>query len=171
MNAALFLDKVIPLSGASHADVVGYAVDIPMRYAECYATLANGRKARFLNSAQFIAWSDYDGKRAYLFRNGRRRIEIRTHMEESVAPTKTGAVRQVISWPSLMIGDNDLSFIKHDNPAAGGLKRLRKFTTRDGSLLVMRRWRRVLARCIGYCGTAHAAAEDAPDALLGGAPV
>lgn len=164
MSAALFLDKIIPLNGASHADVVAYAVDIPMRYAECYATLASGRKARFLNSAQFIGWSDYDGKRAYLFRKGRRRIEIRTHVEES-------AVRQVISWPSLMIGDNDLSFIRHHNPAAGGLKRMRKFTTRDGSLLVMRRWRRVLARCIGYCETAHVAAEDAPDALLGGAPV
>ncbi|MDH3351982.1 MAG: hypothetical protein OEM60_00835 [Gammaproteobacteria bacterium] len=171
MSASLFLDKIVPLKGASHAEVVAYAIDVPMRYAECYATLANGRKARFVNAAQFIGWSDEDGKRAYLFRKGRRRIEIRTQLEESPAQTKAGLVRQVISWPSLMIGGNDLSFIKHDNPSAGRLKRMRKVTMRDGSLMVVRRWRRVLARCVGYCGTTHAVAANAPDGLLGGAPV
>jgi hypothetical protein len=167
MSASLFLDKMIPLNGASHAEVVAYAIDVPMRYAECYATLANGRKARFLNSAQFIGWSDDDGKRAYLFRSGRRRVEIRTQAGDSAVQSKTGLVRQIISWPSLVIGDKDLSFIKHDNPAAGNLKHMRKVTTRDGSLLVMRRWRRVLARCIGYCGTTHVAAANKPDGLLG----
>lgn len=171
MSASLFLDKIIPLQRASHAEVVSYAVDIPMRYAECYATLANGRKVRFRNAAQFIGWSDDDGKRAYLFRSGNRRVEIRTQDSKSAAEQQASQVRQIISWPSIMIGNRDLSFFKHDNPATGGLKRMRKVIARDGSLLVMRRWRSAFAHCVGYCGTTHAAAAQAPDGVLGGAPV
>ncbi len=38
------LDEVIPLDGASHTDVVNYSVEIPLRYAECFALLCDGRK-------------------------------------------------------------------------------------------------------------------------------
>lgn len=48
------LDQLLPLAGASHADVVRYAVDIPMRYAECFATLADGRTARLQEAQQFL---------------------------------------------------------------------------------------------------------------------
>ncbi|MBT8093727.1 MAG: hypothetical protein KJP08_02875, partial [Gammaproteobacteria bacterium] len=46
------LDQLLPLAGASHADVVRYAVDIPMRYAECFATLADGRSVRLKETQQ-----------------------------------------------------------------------------------------------------------------------
>lgn len=53
-DSAHRLDQILPLAGASHADVVRYAVDIPMRYAECFATLANGRTVRLSNSGQLL---------------------------------------------------------------------------------------------------------------------
>lgn len=53
-QTAARLDQLLPLAGASHADVVRYAVDIPMRYAECYATLADGRTARLQQAQQFL---------------------------------------------------------------------------------------------------------------------
>jgi len=53
---AAFLDRAIPLNGASHADVVEYSVDTPMRYTECFARLADGRDVRFKDSRQFLAW-------------------------------------------------------------------------------------------------------------------
>jgi len=68
---AAFLDRAIPLNGASHADVVEYSVDIPMRYAQCFARLADGRTVRLKDSGQFLAWSGWEGKRSFLFRNGR----------------------------------------------------------------------------------------------------
>lgn len=53
-EAATRLDQILPLAGASHADVVRYAVDIPMRYAECFATLADGRTVRLENAGQLL---------------------------------------------------------------------------------------------------------------------
>jgi len=35
------LDDAIPLQGASHAEVSEYVVESPMRYAECFAVMAN----------------------------------------------------------------------------------------------------------------------------------
>ena len=51
------LDNVIPLQGASHADVVEYCVEAPMRFAECLALLADGRKVGLQNPCQFVGWS------------------------------------------------------------------------------------------------------------------
>ena len=53
-DTATRLDQLLPLAGASHADVVRYAVDIPMRYAECFATLADGRTVRLQDSQQLL---------------------------------------------------------------------------------------------------------------------
>ena len=51
------LDNAIPLQSSSHADVVEYCVEAPMRYAECVALLTDGRKVRLRNPCQFVGWS------------------------------------------------------------------------------------------------------------------
>ncbi len=51
-----FLDRVIPLDGPSHAQVVRYTVEIPMRYAQCFATLEDGAKIGLRDPRQFIGW-------------------------------------------------------------------------------------------------------------------
>lgn len=78
-----FLDRTIPLDGASHAEVAEYSVDIPLRYAECFARLTDGRIVRLLDSCQFIGWSGWTGPRSFLFRSGRRRIEIQMESRRS----------------------------------------------------------------------------------------
>jgi len=137
---AAFLDRAIPLSGASHADVVEYSVDTPMRYAECFARLADGRKVRLKNSRQFLAWSGWDGKRSFLFRIGRRHIEIQTDVRDRAGNVHSGHVFGVINWLFLMIGANDAPLHNHAT---------RKFIARDGSQLVIPHWGHVLARRIG----------------------
>ena len=77
-RTAAYLDQVIPLKGASHADVVSYSVEIPMRYAECFATLRDGRKVRLADRRRFIGWSGDANKRALLFRKNLLHIELRT---------------------------------------------------------------------------------------------
>ena len=76
MNTA-FLDKILPLKNASHADVDHYGVDIPMRYSECYAKLNDGRVVRLRNARQFVGWTGMNGSRRLLFDNGERQIELR----------------------------------------------------------------------------------------------
>lgn len=53
-----FLDRVVPLQGASHADIVEYCVEAPMCYAKCVAMLASGHKVGLQNPCQFVGWSD-----------------------------------------------------------------------------------------------------------------
>lgn len=66
------LDQILPLAGASHADVVRYAVDIPMRYAECFATLTDGRKVRLENTHQLLGRTGDECDCLLLFSNGSR---------------------------------------------------------------------------------------------------
>lgn len=62
------LDNALPLQSGSHADVVEYRVEAPMRYAECLALLADGRKVGLRNPCQFVGWS---GKSLLFSDNGR----------------------------------------------------------------------------------------------------
>ena len=73
-----YLDHVIPLKDASHADAVGYTIEIPMRYAECFAVLRDGRKVPLADRRRFIGWSGEPGKRSFLFRKNLLHIELRT---------------------------------------------------------------------------------------------
>jgi hypothetical protein len=52
-NTTRILDELIPLRRGSHADVVEYRVEIPMRYAECHAILADGSRVAFRNPRRF----------------------------------------------------------------------------------------------------------------------
>jgi hypothetical protein len=136
---AAFLDRTIPLANASHADVVEYSVDIPMRYAECSARLIDGRTVRLRNSRQFVGWSGWDGKRSFLFRSGLRRIEIQTDAGVRIGNVCSGYVG-VISWLVLMISASKAPIHNHAT---------RKFIAPDGSQLVVRHWGQILGRRIG----------------------
>ena len=69
---------LIPLRDASHADVVQYVVEIPMRYAECVALLEDGRKVGLKDRRRFVGWYDMGPKRFLLFRKNLLHIELRT---------------------------------------------------------------------------------------------
>ena len=75
---AQYLDKLIPLIGASHTEVVNYLVSVPMRYAEVRARLANGRTARLADAKQFLGWRGYGANPTLLFGCGERRVIVET---------------------------------------------------------------------------------------------
>jgi len=158
---ATFLDRTIPLDGASHAEVVEYSVDIPMRYAQCFARLADGRTVRLKDTSQFLAWSGWEGKRSFLFRSGRRRIEIQTDARDRTGNVQSGHVFGVISWMFLMIGAEDVPVRNH---AA------RKFIARDGSQLVIPHWGQLLARSIGRRAPLYRGDTLDPQELAGATP-
>ena len=119
--AKSLLDEVIPLKDASHADVVSYAVEIPMRYAECFAVLASGRKIPLADNRQFVGWSCHDAKRSLLFRNDEVQVEIHVDPHDPVSRSEPGYVRDIIVEPI--------------DREASDAETYRKFIGKDGSLL------------------------------------
>jgi len=119
IEKAKYLDQMIPLSGARHADVVSYGVDTPMRYSECFAKLADGRVVRLQDSRQFIGWSGMNGSRRLLFRSDAGRILIPAFVSQQQAMS--------------------------ERRSSG----LHKFITRDGGLLFVRRLGQDIARYVG----------------------
>jgi hypothetical protein len=114
-----YLDQMIPLNGASHADVVSYGVDTPMRYSECFAKLADGRVVRLKDSRQFIGWSGMNGSRRLLFRSDAGRILIPASVSHQQAVSERGS------------------------------SGMHKFITRDGGLLFVQRLGQDIARHVG----------------------
>lgn len=117
------LDEVIPLRDASHADIISYAVEIPMRYAECFGILTCGRKISFVDNRQFIGWSCHDDKRSLLFRNDEVQVEIKVDPDDPHSRDEPGYVRDIILEPC----DRRISVT--ESP--------RKFIGVDGSLLLL----------------------------------
>jgi hypothetical protein len=92
-NTARILDTLIPLRDASHADVVEYRVEIPMRYAECHAVLKDGTRARFADPRRFLGWSSHDVRRSLLFRNNDITLEV--EVDSRATERKCSTVRSI----------------------------------------------------------------------------
>ena len=87
------LDDAIPLQGASHADVVEYVVEIPLRYAECFALLSDGRKVALQSPRKFVGWSRHDANRSLLFRSNGKHFEVA--VEHQLKGHTPGCIREV----------------------------------------------------------------------------
>ncbi|HKJ60476.1 MAG TPA: hypothetical protein VKA94_00570, partial [Hyphomicrobiales bacterium] len=116
-----FLDRMIPLNGASHAEAVDYAIVIPMRYAECVAVLADGRQVRLREARQLVGWSGPVARRSFVFRSGARGIEIRI---DAARRRRIRVVREFL--------------LSIERSLEHGIERVRKLIARDGSLVFVR---------------------------------
>ena len=118
-NAARILNELAPLQGADHFDVVEYRVEIPMRYAECFAVLADGRKVGCAEPQKCLGWSGHANRRALLFRNNDSTLEI--EIDNCAAERECSTVRSV----------NLQAAIRN------GAERVKKFIGIDGELLLL----------------------------------
>ena len=85
---AAFLDDLIPLRDATHADVVAFHVDIPMRYAECFARLKDGRTVRLRDKRRFVGWTGYRQCRSLLFRSDGLQLVVDVGESEVSGPVR-----------------------------------------------------------------------------------
>ena len=92
-HAVSLLDDLIPLRGASHADVVEYSVEIPLRNAECFALLHDGRKVGLAEPWKFIGWSSYAPSRTLLFRVKGAHLEL--DVEDELAGKSPGKIHNI----------------------------------------------------------------------------
>lgn len=118
-NTSRILDNLVPLRNASHGDVVEYRVEIPMRYAECYAVLRDGSKARLQNPRAFLGWSSHDARRSLLFRHNDVTVEV--EVDNCAQERDCGTVRSINLQAALR----------------QGASRLKKFIGIDGDLLIL----------------------------------
>ena len=118
------LDRLIPLTDGSHADVTG--IDIPLRYTECFATLKNGQTVRLRNRSQFLGWSLGRKRTALYFRSGTRVIRLETDNK------RHNSVKSVDSWPDY----NACRALSASDPRVGDLGRgVHRIVAPDGHLL------------------------------------
>lgn len=94
LNAVSLLDNLIPLRDASHTDVVEYSVEIPYRYAECYALLQDGRKVGLAEPWNFVGWSSYSPSRKLLFRVNGAHLEL--DVEDELAGKAPGKIHNIV---------------------------------------------------------------------------
>lgn len=122
IQLAGFLDDLIPLRDASHADVIGYSVEIPMRYAECFAWLRDGRRVGFRHKRRFVGWTGYEACRSLLFNSEGLHLVIDVDDDSAAAP----------------IGDVLIQPTESQSPPnqTGKGGRIRKFVGIDGSQVV-----------------------------------
>jgi len=130
-RTAQYLDQVIPLQDASHADVVSYSVEIPMRYAECFAVLRDGRKVRLADRRRFIGWSGDDAKRSLLFRKNLLHIELRTDKGLNGSAPGPGGICDIVLESAVR------TIRTTEKPAAEIQDPERKFIGIDGSLVAL----------------------------------
>ena len=115
---AALLDELIPLRDATHSDVVAFFVDIPMRYAECFARLKDGRTVSFRDRRRFVGWTGYEQCRSLLFRSGG--LQLVMDVEENAV---SGPVRDL----HLQTDPSRLILVKSEGAAV-----IRKFVGVDG---------------------------------------
>lgn len=122
------LDELVPLETGSFGDVVDIGVDIPFRYAECYVTLDDGRKARLKDRRQLVGWSGREGRRAYYFRDGNALLCVRTNSAYRLP------VRTVERWERCRTVS---ALSPRDSRVVSLGTRIHKITTVDGGLLFL----------------------------------
>lgn len=191
-----FLDRAIPLSGASHADVVSYCVEIPMRYAECFAVLADGSKVSLVDRRKFVGWSGYDSPQSLLFCNNGLHIEVRTDPGHPVGRDAPGNILDIIlesavttiqdcedsvaavdaedkvhvyrNWLGLMQGTLEATFEKNGKTRTRRLNRERKFIGIDGSRVILPGTSLMLVRNVGHLMTTDAVIDSSGDEIFEG---
>lgn len=135
---AEFLDRSVPLDGASHADVARYTVAIPTRYARCFGLLADGAKVELRDSRQFIGWSRCEAEGSFLFAVDGLCIEIQTDPDHPAGRHAPGNVCRLVlaSLSTLVRSDRSaVGIVRGMTGCRNGS--VRKFVAIDGGQIVL----------------------------------
>ena len=124
------LDRVLPLESASHSEVAMYTVEIPTRYAKCFAVLKDGSKVALRNCRRFVGWLGWNDQRSFLFRSHGLQIEIQTDADHPTCRNAPGNVVQVIVEAHTDAGTGE-------NVPPAGQQLQRKFIAIDGSQIIL----------------------------------
>ncbi len=173
-----FLDRILPLERASHAEVDRYELVDAGSGKAFSACLVGGERAELANPAQFVGYRENGEARSYLFRNHGLHIEVQTDPQHTVGAAAAGHVSDVVlesavttiqdcedsvaavdaedkvgvyrNWLGLMRGDLEASFEKGGQSMTRKLDGDRVFRAADGSELRLPGLSLMLVRNVGH---------------------
>jgi len=174
-----FLDEITPLSGASHCDVVGYAVTAEAVPARLVARLADDRTVGLARPSGLAGWRGHvQGPTAILLSNHGRHIELVVDRDSAVGAVDQAGLSDVQlesavttimdledsvaavdaadkvdcyrTWLQLMRGDLAVEMTKGDSTYTRTLVPDREYTGVDGTTLVLPGRALLLVRNVGH---------------------
>ncbi|NNF40144.1 MAG: malate synthase G, partial [Woeseiaceae bacterium] len=194
--ATNFLDRAIPLAGASHADVNRYGLDRAENGAVFVASLPNGETTQLQDPQQFAGYSTDEQQSAYLFQNNGLHIEIQVNADHPIGRDATANVADVIlesaittiqdcedsvaavdaedkaavyrNWLGLMQSDLQASFVKAGKELTRQPNPDRVYTGVDGSELELSGRSLMLVRNVGHLMTTDAVQDGNGDEIFEG---
>jgi malate synthase len=191
-----FLDRTIPLDGASHAEVTAYVVASTSGSAACTAMLASGGHCALADPDKFIGHSHQGDRCSLLFRNNGLHIEIQTNPEHPVGRDAPGNVSDVVlesalttiqdcedsvaavdagdkvgvyrNWLGLMQGTLEAQFDKGGQTVMRRLHRDRVFQAAHGGEIVLSGRSLMLVRNVGHLMTTDAVLDRSGNEIFEG---
>lgn len=176
--AADFLDRAVPLAGASHREVLRYELDLDGDTAELGIVLDGDRRTGLTDPRQFVAYARGGSSTALLFRQHGLHVELRIDpdspigrdaranladvvlesavttiqdCEDSVAAVDAEDKTEVYrNWFGLMQGTLEASFAKGGTTLTRTLSEDRRYTAPDGTPLVLPGRSLMLVRNVGH---------------------
>ncbi|QIZ81122.1 malate synthase G [Thalassovita gelatinovora] len=190
--AADFLDKAVPLVGASHKDVTAY-----QREGDELLALIGARDVPFADPAGFVGYTENGDKASYMLRHNGLHIELLIDPSHPVGATHPAGLRDVVlesaltaiqdcedsvaavdaadktdiyaKWLGLMKGDLTEVFEKGGKPMTRRLADDKVLTAPNGSTLTLQGRALMLVRNVGHLMTTDAVlmdGEETPEGML-----
>lgn len=192
-KATAFLDQVVPLDGASHADVLGYSVDEDGLMAK----IAMNEYIRLRDQAQFVGYQgNADAPSSILLRNNGLHIDIQIDRNHPVGRGSNAGVKDVVlesavstiqdcedsvaavdgadktvvyrNWLGLMKGDLSETFTKGGQEQTRRLNDDLTFKTADGDSVTLPGRSLLLVRNVGHLMTTPAVLNAEGDEISEG---
>ena len=174
--AQSFLDRAIPLAGASHSEVTKYALN-----GYDLEVIVGDRSVSLQDTAAFCGYARNGDATTYLFANNGLHLEILTNPAHPIGRDAAANVADVVlesaittiqdcedsvaavdaddkvnvyrNWLGLMQGTLEASFAKGDEELTRALSPDRKYTGSDGEPLVLKGRSLLLVRNVGHLMT------------------
>ena len=172
-----FLDKVIPLKNARHAEVDRYVIDHSHEENELYVNLIDGSKSKLKNCQQFIGWSEEKNSQSLLFKNNNLHIELKINPNDLIGKDAPGNICDIFlesavttimdcedsvaavdsedkvnvyrNWLGLMLGTLTCEMQKSGKQLKRSLNKDKIFTAKNGKLLSLSGRALMLVRNVG----------------------
>ena len=194
--ATEFLDKTLPLAGASHGDVNAYGIDRGEDGVRFVASHANGETLNLKSPEQFVGFKESESRMQFLFRNNGLHIELLINPDHPIGKDATANLADVVlesaltviqdcedsvtavdaadkvsvyrNWLGLMRGDLTASFMKGGKEVTRALAKDRVYTSFNNEELVLSGRSLLLIRNVGHLMSNDAILDAAGDEVFEG---
>ncbi|MDG2107201.1 MAG: malate synthase G [Woeseiaceae bacterium] len=194
--ATEFLDRTLPLVGASHGDVNIYGIDRDEDGVRFVASHANGEALHLKSPAQFVGFKEIESHAQYLFCNNGLHIELLINPDHPIGKDATANLADVIlesaltaiqdcedsvaavdavdkvgvyrNWLGLMRGDLTANFMKGGKGIVRTLAKDRVYTSINNEELVLSGRSLLLIRNVGHLMSNDAILDATGDEVFEG---